>query len=122
MLRLSLLHSWWFGVSSFVIVSALDSLLDQLTHSVAGDVLGIVFVGFYGVYCLQNFVACREIHCAFTGPGFLLAAGLLVLRAIGIVALSVGVPYLVALVAALVGCGLEWEYARRTGSHFLVRP
>jgi hypothetical protein len=122
MMRLSLLHSWWFGICSFLVVFVLDTEIDNLTHSIMGDVLGIVFLSLYGVYCLQNFLACREIHCAFTGPGFLLAAGLLVLRAIGLVLWQVGVPYLVAFVAAAVGCCLEWAYAQRTGSHFLMRP
>jgi hypothetical protein len=34
------------------------------------------YVAFFGGYCLLNFWACREAHCALTGPGFT-AAGFL---------------------------------------------
>ncbi len=118
MRRIPLFHEWWFAICSVLIVEALDIFIDQATHSITGDYLGIAFMALYGVYCLQNYVACREVHCAVTGPGFLLAASLMVLRDTGTFDHGVGLPYLAILLAALAGCGLEWRYARRTGSHF----
>jgi hypothetical protein len=121
MRRIPLFHAWWFAIGSFILVDALNTTLDQVTHSPAGDYLGITFLGLYGVYCLQNYLGCLEIHCAITGPGFLLAAGLMVLRVVGIFDQGIGFPYLVAFIAAFVGFCLEWIYAQRTGSHFLAR-
>jgi hypothetical protein len=109
--------SLWFAVPLTLIVSALNSGLNALTHTYWGDALTLVYFTGYGLYCLQNYRACREYHCAVTGPGFLLAAGVLVLRDIGVFDHGLGLPYLVFGAAACLGCLLEWQYWKRTGSH-----
>src|SRR5712691_9661696 len=42
----------------------------------AGLAIASTYVTAIGVYCLLNFLRCRETHCAVTGPGFLLTATL----------------------------------------------
>jgi hypothetical protein len=118
MRRIPLLHSLWFAIPATVIVELSNQGLNTLTHSYWGDALSLVYFTGYGLYCLQNYIGCREYHCAITGPGFLLAAGVLLLRDIGLFDHGLGVPYLVFAAAALLGYLLEWQYWKRTGSHF----
>lgn len=117
MRRIPLLHSLWFAIPVTLLVEAATAGLDQITHSQWGDALTIGYFAAYGLYCLQNYLQCREVHCLITGPGFLLAAGLMLVRALGLVDYSLGVPYLVFAAAACVGCLLEWRHWQRTGSH-----
>jgi len=89
----------------------------------AGLAIASTYVTTIGVYCLLNFLRCRETHCAVTGPGFLLTA------ALGFAAALVpgsalswyrtgteAVAYLVILAA---GYGLEQAVAARTGRRVL---
>jgi hypothetical protein len=116
--RIPLLHSLWFAIPATLIVEASTAGLNSLTQSDWGDTLTVVYFAAYGLYCLQNYLQCREIHCAITGPGFLLAAGVMLVRDLGPFYYGVGVPYLVFAAVACVGCLLEWRYWKRTGSHF----
>ncbi len=120
MRRIPLLHSWWFAIPATLIVSAGNEGLNTLTHSYWGDALTLVYFTGYGLYCLQNYWGCREVHCAITGPGFLLAAGMMVLRDIGLFDHGIGVPYLVFTAAVCLGFCLEWQHLKRTGSHFRI--
>jgi hypothetical protein len=120
MRRIARLHSLWFAIPATVVVAAADSGLNALTHSYWGDTLSLVYFAAYGVYCLQNYLHCREVHCAVTGPGFLLAAGTLLVRDVGLFDHGLGLPYLVFALSACLGCLLEWSYWKRTGSHFRV--
>ena len=116
--RIPLLHSLWFAIPATLLVEASTAGVDQLTHSYWGDALTVVYFAAYGLYCLQNYRSCREVHCLITGPGFLLAAGMMLVRDRGPFQYDIGVPYLVFAAAACVGCLLEWGYWRQTGSHF----
>ncbi len=118
MRRIALFHSLWFAVLSALVIFGCDVLLNMLTHSLAGDVVATVYFGLYGLYCLQNYLACREVHCMITAPGFLLAAILMLLRITGLFDHGYGVPYIMFGLSALLGHGLEWSYAKRTGSRF----
>ena len=118
MRRIALFHSWSFALISVFVVFGLNVLVDQITHTYAGDIIACVYFGAYGLYCVQNYIGCREYHCLITGPGFLLAALVMLLRVTGVFDHGNGPPYLIFALAALVGHGLEWQYARRTGSHF----
>ena len=118
MRRIPLLHSLWFAIPATLLVSAATDGVDQLTRSQWGDALTVGYFAAYGLYCVQNYRHCHEVHCLVTGPGFLLAAGLMLVRAFGLVEYSLGVPYLVFAGAACMGCLLEWRYWQRTGSHF----
>jgi hypothetical protein len=120
MRRIPLLHSLWFAIPATLLVYAVTDRLDRLTGSHWGDALTVAYFAAYGLYCVQNYLHCREIHCAITGPGFLLAAGAMLVRAIGLVDYDLGVPYLIFAAAACVGFLLEWRYSIRTGSHFRV--
>jgi len=118
MRRIPLLHSLWFAIPVTLIVDAGNVVVDQLTRSYWGDALTVVYFTAYGLYCVQNYLSCREAHCLITGPGFLLAAGVMLVRDLGLVQYSIGVPYLVFAAAACVGCLVEWGYWKRTGSHY----
>ena len=76
-----------------------------------------------GVYCLLNFLRCRETHCAVTGPGFLLAAALGFAAALvpGSVlsGYRTGTEAVVYLVVLAAGYGLEQAVAARTGHRVL---
>ena len=113
-----MLHTLWFGIVSALVVLGLNSGLDQVTHTVAGDIVALVYFGLYGLYRLQNYLGCREYHCMITGPGFLLVAVLMLLRVTGLFDHGFGIPYIVFGLAALIGHGLEWHYWKHTGSRF----
>ncbi len=121
MRRVPLFHSVWFALLSPLILFAVNYEANSVTASNAGDYFASLYFGLYGIYCLQNFIACGEYHCLITGPGFMLAALLMVLRDVEVFDHGVGPPYIVFALAALLGHALEWQYSRRTGSHFLRR-
>jgi hypothetical protein len=89
----------------------------------AGLAVASTYVTVIGVYCLLNFLHCRETHCAVTGPGFLLAA------ALGFAAALVpgsvlswyrtGTEAAVFLAVLAAGYGLELAVAARTGRRVL---
>lgn len=118
MRRIPLLHSLWFAISATLIVSAGTAGLDQLTRSHWGDALTVAYFAAYGLYCVQNYLHCREVHCLITGPGFLLAAAMMLLRDLGVYDHGLALPYLVFGAAACCGCMLEWLHWKQTGSHF----
>src|SRR5215472_18729471 len=89
----------------------------------AGLAIASAYVTSIGVYCVLNFLRCRETHCAVTGPGFLLTA------ALGFAAALVpgsalswyptsteAIVYLVILAA---GYAVECAVAARTGRRVL---
>jgi hypothetical protein len=119
MRRISLLHSVRFALFSPVIALTLNYVVNLATASNAGDNLATVYFALYGIYCLQNFIRCREYHCMITGPGFLLASLLMIFRDTMIFDHGFGLPYVVFTVVALIGHTLEWRYVQRSGSHFL---
>jgi len=66
----------------------------------------------YGAYCMQNYVACKEIHCGFTGPGFTLAGLLMLVRTTAGAPISLEVPWLVFAAAACIGFCVEHARTR----------
>ena len=119
-MRISLLSDYRIGVLLSVIVALVEARL-LASGAVWGQWLGLAWFILYGIYCVQNFLACREVHCAITGPGFLLAALLAVLRLLGIANYDPMFPWTVFAVAALGGKVVEFLYERRHGSSFLRR-
>ncbi|HEY9086091.1 MAG TPA: hypothetical protein VIN40_09205 [Candidatus Tyrphobacter sp.] len=119
-MRIPLLHNRWFVVILAVTVSAADAYANA-HHQSWGDWLATGLFGAYAAYCAQNFLHCREIHCAITAPGFLAAAALMALQATGIAHYGYGLPWLVFVASACAGYCVEWLYERRTGSVFLER-
>jgi hypothetical protein len=118
MRRIPLFHSLWFAIPLTILVWAASAGLNALTHTYWGDALSLVYFTGYGLYCVQNYLHCREVHCAVTGPGFLLAALVLLLRDIGLFDQGLGLPYLIFAASACLGFLIEWGYWNRTGSHF----
>jgi hypothetical protein len=112
------LRNNWFNVAVVLAVSAANAYAIG-HHQPWGDWLATALFGFYAIYCAQNFVRCREVHCAITAPGFLAAAALMALRLTGVGHYDYGLPWLVFVASAGVGFCIEWIYESRTGSSFL---
>lgn len=116
--RLPLIHSFWFSIPATLVALGLNVALNATTGTQAGDYVTLAYFALYGIACIENYLACREYHCLITGPGFLLAALVMLLRVTGVFDHSFGVPYLVFAAAALLGHTLEWRYRRHTGSKY----
>src|SRR5712692_1707819 len=89
----------------------------------AGLAIASAYVTVIGVYCLLNFLYCRETHCGVTGPGFLLTAALGFAAALvpgsALSWYRTGTEAIVYLVVLAAGCGLEQAVAARTGRRVL---
>jgi hypothetical protein len=107
------LRNVWFNVAVVVVVSAANRYAIG-RHEVWGDWLAMALFGFYAIYCTQNFVRCREVHCAITAPGFLAAAVLMALRLTSVGHYDYGLPWLVFVASAAAGFCIEWIYESRT--------
>lgn len=89
----------------------------------AGLAVASGYVAVNGLYCLLNFLHCRETHCSVTGPGFSLAA------AVGFAAVLLpgtvlswyrtGTEAAVYLLILAAGYALERAVAARTGRRML---
>ena len=89
----------------------------------AGLAIASAYATVIGLYCLLNFLYCRETHCGVTGPGFLLTAALGFAAALApgpalswYRTSSEAIVYLAVLAA---GYGLEQAVAARTGRRVL---
>ena len=97
------------------------------TGAAVGGRGGLAIAGMYviviGVYCVLNFLRCRETHCAVTGPGFLLAAALGFAAALvpgpALSWYRTGTEAIVYLVILGAGYAVEWAVAARTGRRVL---
>jgi hypothetical protein len=89
----------------------------------AGVAIASVWVAIAGLYCLANFWDCRETHCAVTGPGWTLAAGLGFAAALapgsGLSWYGVTAAAVAFVVVLAAGFGLEWLVASQTGRRTL---
>ena len=119
-MRVSLLHDRRFAVGASIIVFALDVWASERGQR-WGDWLAASFFAAYGLYCIQNFVGCREAHCAITGPGFFIAAVLMALRAAALYVDSSAIAWIVFGAAAVIGHFFEGRYESRTGTVFMPR-
>lgn len=81
---------------------------------------------FMGVACLLNARRCGRIHCYFTGPFFLVLAGIGLLYGLGVLPLGAGgwSTLSVALVtgSAILLCVPEWIFGRYRSSSNLSNP
>jgi hypothetical protein len=88
-----------------------------------GLALASGYLAFLGSYCLLNFRQCRETHCVITGPGWTLAAllGLAAVAAPGSALSWYGATgeSVAAIAICVLGYGLEWRVAARTGRRAL---
>ena len=69
----------WLSVAIALAVAAADGYATAKGQP-WGDWLATVLFAYYAAYCTQNFQRCGELHCAFTAPGFAVAALLMLLR------------------------------------------
>lgn len=120
-MRIPLLHDCRFAVAATGVTVFLDAYATAHGHEFWGDLLAAAWFIAYGLYCTQNFLGCREVHCGITGPGFLIAAILMLLRLTGVQAYGFGLPWNVFGAAALIGYFAESWYKTRSGTTFLSR-
>src|SRR5262252_8385571 len=81
-MRVTLLHNTWFNIVICSSAYAVELLASNRGLRFGDWTVAVVFA-FYSVYCIQNFIGCREVHCGITGPGFSTAAVLMALRRVG---------------------------------------
>lgn len=115
---ISFFRNRWFAVAIAVAVSAADGYANGKREA-WGDWLAVGLFTYYAAYCVQNFVRCREVHCAITAPGFSVAALLMLLRATGIAHYEYGLAWIVFAASACAGYCVQSVYKRKTGSIFL---
>lgn len=115
---ISFFRNRWLAVVIAVAVSAADGYANG-KREVWGDWLALGLFTSYTAYCVQNFVRCREVHCAVTAPGFAVAALLMLLRIIGIAHYEYSLAWIVFVASACAGYCVQWIYKGKTGSIFL---
>ncbi len=108
----------WGIVAAVAVFSAAGAIGGR-----GGLALASGYLAFAGSYCLLNFRQCRETHCAITGPGWTMAALLgcaaVLVPGSGLSWYQVTGASLAAIAICVLGFGLEWAVAARTGSHAL---
>jgi hypothetical protein len=112
------MRGWIVAVALAAAVSTLDESANGHRQP-WGDWLATGLFASYASYCVQNFVRCREVHCAVTAPGFLAAAVPMVLCALGLAHIDYSLPWIVFVASACTGYCAQWVYKMRTGSAFL---
>jgi hypothetical protein len=118
--KISALGDWRFGVALGVVVAFLDSW--SSAHGQRwGDLLALVYFVAYAWYCIQNFVACGEVHCAVTGPAFAISAILIILRILGVRDIGYALPWEVVICAVIIGYGIQTFYSMRHGTGSVKR-
>jgi len=109
-----------FAWAAGIIASFLDSW--SVAHGQRwGDFFALAFFVAYAYYCIRNFIECGEVHCAFSGPGFVLAAILMTLRITGVFDRGYGIPWVVAIAGLILGYAVQFIYATRSGSIYKKR-
>lgn len=68
----------------------------------------VVALAWMGVACLINAKRCYRVHCAFTGPWFLLGSGALLLDLLGSVSLDDNLATWIANITLLGGVALGY--------------
>jgi hypothetical protein len=92
---LSVIGIWWYPLHS----------------SSAATICLAVAIG-----CLVNWLRNCTLHCAFTGPLFLVAGAVFLLSAVGAFSITPGIVW--AVLATLTGIAfvVEWRYTARSSS------
>jgi hypothetical protein len=118
--KISVLGDLRLAISLGIVAAFLDGL--SSAHGQRwGDIVALAYFVVYAWYCIQNFVVCGEVHCAITGPGFAIAAILIILRLAGLQNLSYALPWKVVVCTAIMGCVAQSLYSMRHGKGFLKR-
>jgi hypothetical protein len=102
-----------------VAVVIFDGMMTREGPRLGAVAAGALFLG-YGIYCTQNFIRCREVHCAITAPGFLTAALLEGLR-LAAHPISQGLPWLIFVGTYVLGMSVQAAYQARTGTAYLPK-
>ncbi len=81
-------------------------------------VLWSVSLGVAGAGCLVNAARCGRVHCYFTGPLFLIGAGVSLAHGVGLVSLSATGWMGIGLAVILGGCALTLLPERVWGKYW----
>ena len=115
-MRIPLLHNRWYPILLCVIVADLNFWFYASMGSNEADYLGIAFFVLYGLYCFQSLIARREVHCAVSGLGAILAVAMMVVRETGAFDRGYIPPYVVFILFVIIGHGLDRSSRSRAGS------
>ncbi len=105
----------WYWAGMFLLLYGAGILLGIIWPAVRqfGDTLILAALG---AACFLNFARNRTLHCALTGPVFLLAAGVAALVEVGIWSLDLLAVWGVVLAAVGLAFIIEWRtVGRRRG-------
>lgn len=119
-MRIALLHDYRFSIGISFILAVVDAR-SVANGATWGEWLAFSWFALYGIYCIQNFLSCREVHCGITGPGFTIAAVLALLHLRGVGTYDPLLPWSVFAAAAIVGRIVEYAHEKRHGTTFVSR-
>ncbi len=102
---------YWFVVSlvTWGVLSAIGIWWYPLHSSSAATICLAVAIG-----CFGNWLRNRTLHCAITGPLFLVAGAVFLLSAVGIFAINPGFVWPVVAILTGIAFVVEWRYAARS--------
>lgn len=86
----------------------------------AGYFWSVTFFAF-GLYCLVNFVRCREVHCLITAPAYFLVSLVALLKTWALLDLSWNAIWIGAVVITGVAYFIQYCYAAASGSSSLQK-
>lgn len=101
---------FWLGV--FAMLWGAVMLLQLVTPALRPYTSALLFAA-AGVACLTNFRRNRTLHCALTGPFFLLIAGALALAESGLWATSLAWVWPAVLIGVGLALLVEWRCTSR---------
>lgn len=104
---------YWFIVS--LMAWAALSLVGIYWHPLhASSAVTCLFAMAIG--CLANWFKNRSLHCAITGPVFLIGGLTLLLSGVGMIHINTRWVWPLILIGVGIAFLLEWQYAQRSGS------
>ncbi len=102
-MRIPLLHARWYPILLCAIVADVNFFFYASMGTNQADYLGIAFFALYGIYCLQSLITRREVACAVSLFGSILALALMVMRETGAFDRGYIPPYLLFILFVLIG-------------------
>lgn len=101
---------FWLGIFAVLWGSV---MLLQLAAPALRPYTSALVLAAAGIACLVNFRKNRTLHCALTGPFFLLIAAVLALVKAGLLVVSLAWVWPVVLIGVGVALLVEWRFASR---------
>ena len=104
---------YWFAASliAWGVLSLIGFYWRPLHALSAATILFAMAIG-----CAANWLRNRTLHCAITGPLFLLAAGVFLISDVSLVHVTDRLVWPFVLLGVGIAFLLEWRYAQRSAS------